>query len=55
MNKTIKSVLSWIGVVAIVLTCSLFLQSEVFAGVTVNQNSMKNTLYPNQRMIIDKL
>lgn len=55
MNKKIKSLVSWIGVIAIVLTCSLFLQSEVFAGVTVNQSSMKNTLIANQRLIIDKL
>ncbi len=55
MNKRIKSLVSWIGVIAIVLTCSLFLQSEVFAGVTVNQSSMRNTLTPNQRLIIDKL
>lgn len=55
MNKKIKSLVSWIGIIAIVLTCSLFLQSEVFAGVTVNQSSMKNTLIANQRLIIDKL
>ena len=55
MNKKIKSLVSWIGVIAIVLTCSLFLQSEVFAGVTVNQSSMKNTLIANQRLIIDEL
>ncbi len=55
MKKQIKSGLSWLGIVLIVFICSMFLQSEVFAGATVNQNSMNNTLYPNQKMIIDKL
>lgn len=55
MKGIIKNVLSWTGAIIIAFTCSFFLQSEVFAGVTVDQNSMRNTLYPNQKIIIDKL
>lgn len=54
-KKIAKSSLSWIGVILFAFICSMFLQSEVFANVTVDQSSMKNTLYPDQKIIIDKL
>lgn len=54
-KKLLKTALNWIGLLAFAFICSMFLQSEVFASPTVMQSSMENTLYPNQRMLVDKL
>ncbi|BCJ93210.1 signal peptidase I [Anaerocolumna cellulosilytica] len=51
----LKTALNWVGMAAFVFILSMFLQSEVFASPTVDQSSMENTLYPKQRMIVDKL
>lgn len=55
MNKKVKSVMSWIGFFLFTFLCTMFIQSEVFAGVTVDQNSMNNTLFPNDKMFVNKL
>lgn len=55
IKKVARKTLTWISLILFAFIGSLLIQSVVFANVTVNQSSMQNTLYPKQKMILDKL
>lgn len=55
IRKIVRKSLSWVGLILFTFIGSMLIQSQVFANATVNQNSMRNTLYPNQKIILDKL
>lgn len=53
-KKVLKEFRSWFIVIIASLFVALLFNSEVFASVIVDQSSMENTLFADQRLIIDK-
>lgn len=54
-KKIIKEIGSWILTVLMAFFIVTLLNSEVYARVQVQQNSMEDTLFNNQQLIVDKL
>jgi signal peptidase I len=54
-KKIIKEVNSWIFSILGAFLLVALLNSKVFATVVVQQSSMDNTLYSDQKLILDKL
>lgn len=54
-KKIIKAIKSWILCLITALLVSSVLKTEVLAGVKVQQNSMENTLYNDEKLMMDKL
>ncbi|MFS1513763.1 signal peptidase I [Chengkuizengella sp. SCS-71B] len=58
MKQTTKSIrkeiVSWMVTFLVAFGVAFFIQSEVFAVTEVKQSSMENTLFENERLIIDK-
>jgi len=54
-KKIIKEIKGWVLCIVAVLLISAFLKTEVLAGVKVQQSSMENTLYENEKLMMDKL
>ncbi|NBI29664.1 signal peptidase I [Chengkuizengella marina] len=50
-----KEIVSWIITFLVAFGVAFFIQSEVFAVTEVKQSSMENTLFENERIIIDKI
>jgi hypothetical protein len=53
--KIIKEILSWISVFALALIFSALINSQLFALATVKEVSMQDTLYENQKLVINRL
>lgn len=53
-KKLLKEIGSWCIVIVVSLFTALLFNSEVFASVIVEQSSMENTLFEDQRLIINK-
>lgn len=51
----VKEIRSWIFSILIAFCLAILINSKVSAKVLVQQNSMENTLFNNQQLIIDKL
>ncbi|NDI33887.1 signal peptidase I [Chengkuizengella sediminis] len=59
MKQTTKSIkkeiVNWIITFLVAFGVAFFIQSEVLAVTEVKQSSMENTLFENERLIIDKI
>ncbi|MGH4121995.1 MAG: signal peptidase I [Clostridium sp.] len=54
-KKIIKEIRNWIFPILGAFLIASLINSKVFAKVQVQQNSMENTLYSSQQLIVDKL
>lgn len=54
-KKITKEIRSWILCILAALLISSIIKKEVLAVVQVQQSSMENTLYSNEKLIVDKL
>lgn len=51
----LKEIRSWIIVIVTALGLSFLINSQVFASVRVRHSSMENTLFEDQRLVIDEI
>lgn len=54
-KKVIKEIRGWILSIVAAFFIAMLVNTKVFAAVQVQQSSMENTLFSNQRLILDKL
>ncbi|MDP5272925.1 signal peptidase I [Chengkuizengella axinellae] len=54
-KKIGKELVSWIVTFLVAFGIAFFIQSEVLAVTEVKQSSMENTLFEDERLIVDKL
>jgi len=54
-KKIIKEIRSWVLCILVTIVISSILKQEVLATVQVQYSSMENTLYSDERLMVDKL
>lgn len=53
--KIIKEIISWIAIILLVMIIAALINSQLFSMANVQEVSMQNTLYANQRLVINRL
>lgn len=53
--KVLKEIRSWAILLALVLILSALINSQLFAMATVQEVSMQNTLYAEQKLVVNRL
>lgn len=53
--KILKEFGSWILILALALLLSILIKSQIFTMATIKDISMQNTLYADQRLVINRL
>lgn len=54
-KEILKEILSWIVLAAAAFLLAFLINSKAYANTRVEQSSMENTLYNNNRLIVDEL
>lgn len=53
--KIIKEIISWVVILVVVMFLAALINSQLFSMANVQEVSMQNTLYANQRLVINRL
>ncbi len=54
-KSAVKEILEWVGLILTALVIASIIQSELFALTEVNMSSMRDTLTPGDKLIMNKL